>query len=952
MVEPEGAQRTTVSIDAADLADVGVLLVHGIGEQRKSDTLLEVGEALRRWTGEWLASASGGDARLAARILHAELTPRVEVHAPAHALLGLRSPSGPQQWLIAESWWAEAFKPPLYRDLVKWFFQILPWSLTSHIYRRVKLAAGYRKLAWIFALLIAVPLLPVLVALFGCTLLLGVIPVQRLRSAIHAFQKKLLGTVGDSYALLGGSMRGAAMFTSVEHDLKWLQRRCRDRNVVIVAHSQGAAVAHAMLQHLGVDAHGEPPKRFVTYGAGIQKLMLLDQLHARQIIFSWCLSFGLLALAWGAWGTIYFHWTGQQIDVDGLFGLPRTLFGFDLTNIRGFNLLSAYGSAVLGLLIGFVQGFWYGDEVRERFVVASIVGAMYALMFVAMYFIATAHTGVFVIFGALLTLAGALLGGYGQDLAARLALPWSIPWADFYATSDPVPNGPLHDGPRAYASPASTAVWNRGSTLKDHTTYWQNSDEFVTAVALEIAAASGQDFSTLTTWDRRLVERAKARRRWRVLWLQLTQAALLLSAAMLVYAFRGGLWTELSHTPGFIKAITEETLNVINLIPFVKLIAPATPPDLTPEVLWFSMAIVLSYLVLKIAQYLWSWWDDAEASLFLGRRDFEAVPGQFASLLLLLLVAVVVGALAHPGAGQLLAQLAADPDIAAIRQRGIGYYGASGAPMGILSVVVNALSTAVIGGVASAYVLAHGRHGIDLGKAEFSDALEWLRCTRTPARIAIAFILMVPLYFFAFRVWGARPLEHGAMSAGWLWIAGLLIAITVMCALTLAADACGLSALMRRLGGWACAGGIGSYLARRRDPGVYDDLVRRGGEIAAAAAGSIARSDPGWIIRSDEAEDIVLALAGAEDAAALQVRNDLVACFPLAAIALARRLEAKRPREALEMLKPHVKTAPWIARRRARALARRIQRRTTPPPAPPSPDELSGTGPVVASPSA
>jgi hypothetical protein len=418
---------------------------------------------------------------------------------------------------------------------------------------------------------------------------------------------------------------------------------------------------------------------------------------------------------------------------------------------------------------------------------------------------------------------------------------------------------------------------------------------------------------------------------------------------MLAYALRGRLWTELSHTPAFIKALAEETLNVINLIPFVKLIAPATPPDLTPEVLWFSMAIVLTYLILKIAQYLWRWWDDAEASLFLGRRDFEAVPGQFASLLLLLLIAVVVGALAHPGAGQLLAQLAADPDIAAIRQRGLGYYGASGAPMGILSALVNALSTAVIGGVASAYVLAHGRHGIDLGNAEFSDALEWLRRTRTPGRIVMAFILTIPLYFFAFGVWGARPLEHGALSAAWFWIAGVLIAVAVMCVLTLAADACGLSALMRRLGGWACAGGIGSYLAQRRDPGVYDELVQRGGEIATAAAGSIARSDPGWIVGSDEAEDIVLALAGAEDAPALQVRNDLVARFPLAASALARRLEAKRPREALEMLKPHMTTAPWIARRRARALARRIQRRTTPPPAPPSPDELSGTGSVVAS---
>jgi hypothetical protein len=106
-------------------------------------------------------------------------------------------------------------------------------------------------------------------------------------------------------------------------------------------------------------------------------------------------------------------------------------------------------------------------------------------------------------------------------------------------------------------------------------------------------------------------------------------------------------------------------------------------------------------------------------------------------------------------------------------------------------------------------------------------------------------------------------------------------------------------------------------------------------------------------VRSDEAEDIVIALdSGVEDAAALQVQNDLVGRFPLAAIALAQRIAERRPREALHMLKQHTVSAPWIARRRARSLARRIERGTAPPPAPPPPDELSGTGTAVASSSA
>jgi hypothetical protein len=496
-------------------------------------------------------------------------------------------------------------------------------------------------------------------------------------------------------------------------------------------------------------------------------------------------------------------------------------------------------------------------------------------------------------------------------------------------------------------------VRNRGSTLKDHVTYWENQDEFVTAVALEIGAACGQDLAGLTTWDRRLMERAKARRRQRIGWLQLTQAALLLSAVMLAYAFRDQMWTELRHAPAFVGAIAKETLDIINVLPFVKLVAPATLPGLTAEVLWFSTAIALTYLVLKTAQQLWRWWDDAETSVFLGRRDFEGAPGRFMCLLLLLVAAVGVGALAHPAAAPLLARLAADPDIAAIGQRGLGYYGAPGAPMGVVSAGVNAFTTAVISGAASAYVLAHGRYGIDLANAEFSDVLEWLRRARTFAKIVTAFALMVPSYFLAFGVWGPHPLEHGGTSAAWLWLAGVLLAFILMCVLNLGADACGLSKFMRRLEGWACAGGLGSYLARRRDSHTHADLVQRGREIAAGAAGNLARSKPEWIVRSDEAEDIVIALdSGVGDAAALQVQNDLVTRFPLAAIALAHGIAETRPREALHMLRQHTASAPWIARRRARALARRIERGTAPPPAPPPPDEISGTGTVVASSSA
>src|SRR6185369_12812942 len=93
---------------------------------------------------------------------------------------------------------------------------------------------------------VAVVMLPVLTVVTVTSLVIGVLPIARLRAAILRLQKTLLGTVGDSYALLESSIRGSAMSSCVQRDLKWLQSVAG--KTVTVAHSQGAAVAHAALR--------------------------------------------------------------------------------------------------------------------------------------------------------------------------------------------------------------------------------------------------------------------------------------------------------------------------------------------------------------------------------------------------------------------------------------------------------------------------------------------------------------------------------------------------------------------------------------------------------------------------------------------------------------------------------------------------------------------------------
>jgi hypothetical protein len=37
-----------------------------------------------------------------------------------------------EEWLLAESWWANAFASPSFADVGRWGFGVLPWIMGSH----------------------------------------------------------------------------------------------------------------------------------------------------------------------------------------------------------------------------------------------------------------------------------------------------------------------------------------------------------------------------------------------------------------------------------------------------------------------------------------------------------------------------------------------------------------------------------------------------------------------------------------------------------------------------------------------------------------------------------------------------------------------------------------------------------------------------------------------------
>src|SRR5262249_3340196 len=90
-------------------------------------------------------------------------------------------------------------------------------------------------------------------------------------------------------------------------------------------------------------------------------------------------------------------------------------------------------------------------------------------------------------------------------------------WVDLYASADPVPNGPTRTDAGGHES---IQIWNRGSMVSDHTSYWDNRDGFVLRVAKVCAETAGSPWlGGLPDTPRFVDERA----RWRVGFLQMAR---------------------------------------------------------------------------------------------------------------------------------------------------------------------------------------------------------------------------------------------------------------------------------------------------------------------------------------------------------------------------------------------------------------------------------------------
>ncbi|HEX9671058.1 MAG TPA: hypothetical protein VGC93_16440, partial [Thermoanaerobaculia bacterium] len=98
-------------------AQVGILFVHGIGQQTPGETLIAFGEPLVNWVRRWLERRNPGRFE----ILNSALSePVLESGEPAHLLLQCEGSDPSVRWLLAESCWATEFRRPPFGRLAAW----------------------------------------------------------------------------------------------------------------------------------------------------------------------------------------------------------------------------------------------------------------------------------------------------------------------------------------------------------------------------------------------------------------------------------------------------------------------------------------------------------------------------------------------------------------------------------------------------------------------------------------------------------------------------------------------------------------------------------------------------------------------------------------------------------------------------------------------------------------
>ena len=276
----------------------GILIIHGIGEEKKGDTLRGVATPIVKFL----------QARLKPKDVDLQ-TKLGDPTEPAQATIRFnyeqKGKQKNERWELIEAWWAQSFEPPKVKQILQWsFLQIwgqLRWSMRSLwrilrgeyvAWRCTTLPDGPVETSWrdrliilydVLATLLWMPifalLTPLVVIVLALLWLLTQVPIAKAApGVITAFQeaanKLLVGWVGDAAAYTDNPFMADAVREKFYEALGLLEKKWCE-NIFVVAHSWGAVVAFDALSRLA-QADGSKVEKLITVGSALNRAWRLS----------------------------------------------------------------------------------------------------------------------------------------------------------------------------------------------------------------------------------------------------------------------------------------------------------------------------------------------------------------------------------------------------------------------------------------------------------------------------------------------------------------------------------------------------------------------------------------------------------------------------------------------------------------------------------------------------
>ncbi len=277
---------------------MGVLFVHGIGQQSESSCLREFSAPILAWLGDWFADNTGERLVLSeSQLSYGDPT----AGHPAHLEVTVPS-AGPElpaeSWVFAEAWWASRLEAPALLTMTAWSFGAL-WRVAGqlafaavrrwrdvlkHVARggRDPDSAGQRLVAGLGILIESTSQLLLAVgylvgAAAGYLLLLPVIvaallPIPPLQNflLLRVLRPFLLDFVGDFRVYALDEVQGLHIRRAVEDAIDWLAAEADCDAICVIAHSQGAVVAYDAIANGRARANDRVTK-LITMGGALNR---------------------------------------------------------------------------------------------------------------------------------------------------------------------------------------------------------------------------------------------------------------------------------------------------------------------------------------------------------------------------------------------------------------------------------------------------------------------------------------------------------------------------------------------------------------------------------------------------------------------------------------------------------------------------------------------------------